>query len=134
MIDPKSAQYEVWYQANLATSRQCEEWHDDIHNLKAVRALVDGAQRIAFMSHRRLQGYLTKAELAAHFENRGAEMRRFARSATRDELARRIIADRLAAIDAEIMRLEQLIADNRPDPRFRERKEGAIDGTSSTNH
>lgn len=123
MIDPNSPDYEAWYQANLVCARQCAAWRKEIASQRATRALIDGAQRVALLSHSKLQGYTTKAELVALFADRGPQMRRFARAATRDELAERVIQDRLDTIDIEIARLEKQIRENQPSPLWRERKE-----------
>lgn len=124
MIDDPD-QMEIWYQTQLVLARKCEELRGEIRSQCAARALVDGAQRVALMSHNRLQGYTTRAELVAIFADRGPQLRQWARQATRDELAGRVIADRLDAIDAEIARLERLIADNQPSPMWQERQEDA---------
>lgn len=104
-----------WYQANLQCQRSCEAWSKEVTWQKALRALIP-AQRLGLEKQ-------TKAQLAELLKDRGAELRRFARASTKAALVEWIIQDRLATIGAEIARLEKQIADNQPDPRWRERGE-----------
>jgi bifunctional ADP-heptose synthase (sugar kinase/adenylyltransferase) len=61
MIDPKSRDYETWYQANLLSARACEAWRKELADLEAARkevATSHYAELVADVSKAKLKSWL----------------------------------------------------------------------------
>lgn len=107
----------IWYQANLHFARRCEAWQKEITDLELEIQQLSTSQYAL-----RLRD-ASKTMLQKHLLIGGSDAKKVARSGTKQAMIDFIITDRKATFEQRIAYLRQQIADNQPDPRWRERKE-----------
>jgi hypothetical protein len=119
---------DIWYQANLTCSRKCETWRKDIAEMERVREQVSTspyAEQLNQQSKQQLQDRLLLG---------GRDYKQMARTGNRQQMIAFLLDDKREQLTRSIAVLEKQIADNQPDPRWREREEEEHDAGNSTHH
>lgn len=117
MIDPESAAYQAWYQAQLALARKCEAWRKEIADLELTR------DQVATSAYAEMISDWSKQQLKDRLMLGGRDAKQMARAGNREQMRDFLLDDQREAIRRRIIALQKQIEQNQSSPLWREMKE-----------